>query len=154
MPRRFLLPLICLLGLALPAAAHAAPEAGMNLSLPFAGNDLQNVKESGAKTVRFFMFTTNTPSQFDGPVADLASIGVKPVFVIVGDAANPPRTPAAVAASAQFGGQAAAPARRRRLRPVRRAGRRPLQGQGRRLGDLERAGCAQVLDGHARADRG
>src|SRR3954462_15192961 len=108
MPRRFLLPLICLLGLALPAAAHAAPEPGMNLSLPFAGNDLQNVKESGAKTVRFFMFTTNTPSQFDGPVAELASIGVKPVFVIVGDPSNPPATPGAVASYAQFAGQAAA----------------------------------------------
>src|SRR3954469_5606187 len=108
MPRRFLLPLICLLGLALPAAAHAAPEPGMNLSLPFAGNDLQNVKESGAKTARFFMFTTNTPSQFDGPVAELASIGVKPVFVIVGDPSNPPTTPAAVASYAQFAGQAAA----------------------------------------------
>src|SRR3954469_11190968 len=108
MPRRFLLPLICLLGLALPAAAHAAPEPGMNLSLPFAGNDLQNVKESGAKTARFFMFTTNTPSQFDGPVAELASIGVKPVFVIVGDPSNPLTTPAAVASYAQFAGQAAA----------------------------------------------
>src|SRR4051794_30995540 len=109
MPRRLLLPLLCLLGLALPAAAQAAPEPGMNLSLPFVGNDLQNVKESGAKTVRFFMFTTNTPSQFDGPVSELASIGVKPVFVIVQpkDAA-PPTTPAAVASYAQFAGQAAA----------------------------------------------
>jgi hypothetical protein len=80
----------------------------MNLSLPFAGNDLQNVQDSGAKTARFFMFTTNTPSQFDGPVAQLASIGVKPVFVIVGDASNPPTTPAAVASYAQFAGQAAA----------------------------------------------
>src|SRR3954453_23517469 len=109
MPRRLLLPLICLLGLALPAAAHAAPEPGTNLSLPFAGNDLQNVKESGAKTVRFFMFTTNTPSQFDGPVSELASIGVKPVFVIVQPKdAPPPTTPGAVASYAQFAGQAAA----------------------------------------------
>src|SRR3954447_14459914 len=108
MTRRLLLPLLCLLGLALPAAAHAAPEPGINLSLPFNGNDLQNVKESGAKTARFFMFTTNTPSQFDGPVAELASIGVKPVFVIVGDPSNPPTTPAAVASYAQFAGQAAA----------------------------------------------
>src|SRR3954470_11771101 len=100
--------LLCLVALALPGAAQAAPEAGMNLSLPFSGNDLQNVRDSGAKTARFFMFTSNTPSQFDGPVADLASIGVKPVFVIVGDASNPPTTPAAVAQYAQFAGQAAA----------------------------------------------
>src|SRR4051812_23496039 len=97
MTRRLLLPLLCLLGLALPAAAHPAPEPGINLSLPFTGNDLANVRASGAKTALFFMFTTNPPSQFDGPVADLAAIGVKPVFVIVGDASNPPRTPAAVA---------------------------------------------------------
>src|SRR3954470_10875628 len=102
MPARSLLPLICLLGLALPAAAHAAPEPGMNLSLPFAGNDLQNVKESGAKTVRFFMFTTNDPAQFDGPVAELERIGVKPVFVVIGDPANPPTTPAAVSSYTSF----------------------------------------------------
>src|SRR3954465_3311521 len=141
MPRRFLLPLICLLGLALPAAAHAAPEPGMNLSLPFAGNDLQNVKESGAKTVRFFMFTTNTPSQFDGPVSELASIGVKPVFVIVQpkDAA-PPTTPAR---------RPPGPAgRRRELRAVRRPGRRALPRQGRRLGDLERGGRADLVVDH------
>src|SRR3954463_73760 len=81
-PRRSLLPLLCLLGLALPAAAQAAPEPGMNLSLPFGPNDLAHVQQSGAKTVRFFMFTTNTPSQFDEPVSQLAGIGVKPVFVI------------------------------------------------------------------------
>src|SRR4051795_11132013 len=107
MPRRFLLPLLCLLGLALPAAAQAAPEPGMNLSLPFGPNDLTHVRESGAKTVRFFMFTTNTPSQFDEPVSQLAGIGVKPVFVIVGDPANPPATPSAVAAYANFASQAA-----------------------------------------------
>jgi Big-like domain-containing protein len=107
MPRRLLLPLLCLLGLAIPTAAQAAPEAGMNLEIPFSGSDLQNVKDSGAKTARFFMYTSNDPSQFDGPVAQLASIGVKPVFVLVGDANNPPTSPAAVAAFAQFAGQAA-----------------------------------------------
>lgn len=101
--------LFCLafLGLALPTAAQAAPEPGMNLALPFSGNDLQNVKDSGAKTARFFMFTTNNPSDFNGPVSDLASIGVKPIFVIVGDPANPPRTPQAIADFAKFAGQAA-----------------------------------------------
>jgi hypothetical protein len=109
MTRSLLISLLCLLGLAMPAAASAAPESGMNLSLPFGPNDLANVKESGAKTVRFFMFaTSNTPGQFDGPVADLAGIGVKPVFVIVGDPANPPTTPAAIAQYASFTGQAAA----------------------------------------------
>src|SRR3954452_17166905 len=107
MPRRLLLPLLCLLGLAIPAAAQATPEPGMNLELPFSGADLQNVKDSGAKTARFFMFTSNDPSQFDGPVAQLASIGVKPVFVLVGDATSPPTSPAAVASFAQFAGQAA-----------------------------------------------
>src|SRR5436309_14660115 len=104
---RFLLALTALTLLA-PATAHAAPEPGMNLALPFTAADLQNVKDSGAKTARFFMFTSNTPGQFDGPVADLASIGVKPVFVIIGDPANPPRTPTAVADFASFVGQAAA----------------------------------------------
>src|SRR3954463_6306118 len=108
MLRLRLLPLLCLAGCLLaPAAAHAAAEPGINLSLPFSGADLQNVKDSGAKTARFFMFTSNDPSQFDGPVAQLASIGVKPVFVLVGDATSPPTSPAAVASFAQFAGQAA-----------------------------------------------
>src|SRR5436190_5842175 len=103
---RFLLALTALTLLA-PATAHAAPEPGMNLALPFTAADLQNVKDSGAKTARFFMFTTNTPGQFDGPVAELAAIGVKPVFVVAGDPANPPTTPAAIAQFAAFIGQAA-----------------------------------------------
>src|SRR5947209_345418 len=107
MLRLRLLPLLCALGLLAPAPAHAAPEPGINLSLPFTQTDLQNVKDSGAKTARFFMFTTNDPSQFDGPVAQLAAIGVKPVFVIVGDGANPPKTPSAVADYAAFAGRAA-----------------------------------------------
>ena len=106
---------LALIGLLAPAAAHAAPEPGINVSLPFTSADLQNVKDSGAKTARFFMFTSNTPSQFDGPVAELASIGVKPIFVVIGDATNPPRTPDAISqyasfisgAAAHFKGQAA-----------------------------------------------
>ncbi|TMM00277.1 MAG: hypothetical protein E6G10_16590 [Actinobacteria bacterium] len=104
---RFLLALTALTLLA-PATAHAAPEPGMNLALPFTAADLQNVKDSGAKTARFFMFTTNTPGQFDGPVAELAAIGVKPVFVVAGDPANPPTTPAAIAQYTAFIAQAAA----------------------------------------------
>src|SRR3954452_11790929 len=74
---------LALVALLAPAAAHAAPEPGINLSLPFSGADLQNVKDSGAKTARFFMFyDSNPPGQFDGPVAQLRSIGVSPVFVV------------------------------------------------------------------------
>ena len=109
MLRLRLLPLLCLAaGLVAPAAANAAAEPGVNLSLPFGAADLQNVRDSGSKTARFFMFTTNDPSQFDGPVAELAAIGVKPVFVVVGDPAAPPSGAAAVAKYAQFVGGAAA----------------------------------------------
>src|SRR4051794_22049976 len=109
MLRLRLLPLLCLAAsLAAPAAAHAAAEPGINLSIPFSQADLQNVQASGSKTARFFMFTSNDPSQFDGPVAQLAAIGVKPVFVVVGDAASPPTTPAAIAGYAAFVGRAAA----------------------------------------------
>src|SRR3954468_19094863 len=74
---------LALIGLLAPATAHAAPEPGINLTIPFSGADLQNVKDSGAKTARFFMFyDSNTPGQFDGPVAQLRSIGVSPVFVV------------------------------------------------------------------------
>ena len=104
---RLLLALTALTLLA-PATAHAAPEPGMNLALPFTAADLQNVKDSGAKTARFFMFTTNTPGQFDGPVAELAAIGVKPVFVVAGDPANPPTSPPAIAQYTAFIAQAAA----------------------------------------------
>src|SRR3954453_20899897 len=99
MPRLRFLPLLCLAALLVaPAAAHAAAEPGVNLSLPFSSADMQNVRDSKAKTARFFMFTTNDPAQFDGPVDELARIGVKPVFVLVGDPGNPPTTPAAIAA--------------------------------------------------------
>ena len=107
MTRLRLILCLAVLGLALPTAAQDAPEPGMNVGLPFSGADLQNVKDSGAKTVRFFMFTTNTPADFNGPVADLAGIGVKPIFVIVGDPSNPPKTPQAIADYAKFAGQAA-----------------------------------------------
>src|SRR3954463_6984689 len=109
MLRLRLLPLLCLAGcLSAPATAHAAAEPGMNLSLPFSQADLQNVRDSGAKTARFFMFTTNDPSQFEGPVAELALIGVKPVFVVVGDPAAPPTGASAIASYASFVGKAAA----------------------------------------------
>src|SRR3954447_12197977 len=105
---RFLPSLLAARPLLAPAAAHAAAEPGMNVSLPFSGADLQNVRESGAKTVRFFMFTTNDPAAFDGPVNDLASIGVKPVFVVVGDTTAPPRDAGAISNYASFMGRAAA----------------------------------------------
>src|SRR3954466_16075241 len=82
---------LALLALLAPAAAHAAPEPGINLSVPFSGADLQNVKDSGAKTARFFMFyDTNTPQEFDGPVAQLKSIGVTPIFVVAGSTGTAP----------------------------------------------------------------
>jgi hypothetical protein len=108
MPRLRFLVLLSALGLLVPASAHAAPEPGINVSLPFTQPDLQAVKDSGAKTARFFMFTTNDPSQFDGPVAELAQIGVKPVFVVVGDPTKPPVTSAAIADYASFVGRATA----------------------------------------------
>ena len=77
---------LALVGLLVPATAHAAPEPGINQTIPFSNADLQNVKDSGAKTARFFMFyNSNNPSEFDGPVSQLAAIGVKPVFVVAGN---------------------------------------------------------------------
>jgi hypothetical protein len=98
---RLLLGLL-VVGLLVPATAHAAPEAGVNLQLPFTANDLRNVQESGAKTARFFVFQSPDLSGFDGPVAELAAIGVKPVFVLVGDRSNPPKTAAAIDGYASF----------------------------------------------------
>ena len=104
--------LLALVALLAPATAHAAPEPGVNLTLPFKGADLQNVKDSGAKTARFFMFyDSNTPDSFDGPVAQLASIGVKPVFVVAGSNGGPPNVTQYAnfihAAAAHFKGQVA-----------------------------------------------
>src|SRR3954466_11906871 len=74
--------LAVLIALLVPAAAHAAPEPGINLGLPFSTADVQNVKDCGAKAARFFMFYDATPpGGFDGPVAQLKSIGVPPLFV-------------------------------------------------------------------------
>jgi hypothetical protein len=86
----------CLL---VPAAARAAgPEAGVVATIPLSAGELQQIHNSGAKTARFFMFTTTSqPSEFDHPVAQLQSIGVKPVFVVVGDPRNPPLGATAIA---------------------------------------------------------
>src|SRR3954451_4521486 len=108
MSRLRLLSLLCVTGsLVAPAAAHAAAEPGLNLSIPVSKADLQNVRDSGAKGARFFMFTSNNPSEYDEAVADLAQIGVKPVFVVIGDPSAPPSTPAAISAFASFVGRAA-----------------------------------------------
>jgi hypothetical protein len=97
-------------------SAHAAPEPGINLSLPITDAQLARVQESGAKTARFFMFAhRNDPSAFDDSAAQLAAIGVRPVYVVVGDPANPPTTPAGIAqytdflrrAATRFAGRAA-----------------------------------------------
>jgi hypothetical protein len=99
---------LALCALAAPSSAHAAAEPGINLSLPFSDAQLARVHESGAKTARFFMFAhRNDPAQFEGPVAQLASIGVRPVFVVVGDPASPPTSAAAIAQYADFVRQAA-----------------------------------------------
>src|SRR3954470_8154716 len=103
---------LVLIGLLAPATAHAAPEPGINLSVPFSGADLQNVKDSGAKTARFFMFyDTNTPQEFDGPVAQLKSIGVTPIFVVAGSTGTAPNvsqyTTFIHTAAAHFKGQVA-----------------------------------------------
>jgi len=98
-----LLVALCLLGLSAPAGAQAATEPGINISLPFTQAQLVRVQESGAKTARFFMFShRNNPSEFDESVDQLAKIGVRPVFVVVGDAANPPTTPAKIEAYTDF----------------------------------------------------
>src|SRR3712207_3401360 len=99
---------LALCSLAAPASAQGAAEPGLNLSLPFNDAQLARVHEAGAKTARFFMFANhNTPSEFDGPVGQLASIGVRPVFVGVGDPAAPPTSPAAIAQYSEFVRQAA-----------------------------------------------
>jgi hypothetical protein len=105
--RALLLGLV-LCSLVAPASAQGAAEPGINLSLPFNDSQLARVHESGAKTARFFMFAkSNNPAEFEGPVAELASIGVRPVFVVVGDPAAPPTTPAAIAQYTDFVRQAA-----------------------------------------------
>src|SRR4051812_27849314 len=76
---------LCLLLLALclaaPASALAAPEAGVNLALPFTARDLASVRDSGARTARFFVYTSQSPEEFDRPVAELTDSGVRPIFV-------------------------------------------------------------------------
>lgn len=87
--------LTCLLA---PAAAHAAgPEPGVVATIPLSPAELHSIQTSGAKTARFFMYVnTSTPAEFDKPIAQLESIGVKPIFVVTGDAAAPPVGAAAI----------------------------------------------------------
>jgi hypothetical protein len=94
---------VLLCALILPASAQAAAEPGINLSLPVSDGQLAKVQESGAKTARFFMFAhRNQPWEFDESVDRLASIGVRPVFVVVGNPALPPTTPQAIAQYTDF----------------------------------------------------
>lgn len=91
-----------------PAAAQAAPEPGVVATLPFTARDLQNVRDLNAKTVRFFMYTNQDPSIYDDAVRQLASVGAKPLFVVLGDTSNPPTSDAQISAYASYLGNAAA----------------------------------------------
>ena len=106
--RRPVLVLAALAALLVPASAQAAPEPGVVASLPFSASDAQHVKDLGAKTVRFFMFTNQDPSIFDDAVRQVQAIGAKPLFVVLGDTNNPPTTDAQVSAYASYIGNAAA----------------------------------------------
>lgn len=93
-----------------PAAAHAAgPEPGVVATIPLSPAELHDIQASGAKTARFFMYVnTSAPAEFDRPIAQLESIGVKPIFVVTGNAASPPVGTSAINAYVAWLGSAAA----------------------------------------------
>jgi len=95
--------MIALLAPVAAAPARAAgPEPGIVASIPtgvLSPTELARIHQSGAKTVRFFMYTNSVaPQGFDGVVAQLRAIGVKPLFVVVGQPGSPPVDDAGIAA--------------------------------------------------------
>src|SRR3954454_8932094 len=106
--RAFLLSALSLLALLAPAAAQAAPQVGVVTSLPLTARDSSNIQELGAKTVRFFAYTNQDPAGFDDTVRQVEALGAKPLFVIIGDVNNPPTTPEARKAYADYIGSFAA----------------------------------------------
>src|SRR4051794_30166945 len=97
-----LLAVVCAL-LVLCAPAQAAPRPGVVADLPLTEADYAHLHESGVKVVRLFMFTTdyNDPG-FRQVVARLDALGIKVLFVVVGDPQHPPVTAEAAGAYARF----------------------------------------------------
>ena len=106
--RRALLAAMTALILLAPAPALGAVEPGIVASLPFTARDLQNIRDLNAKTVRFFMFTSQDPAAFDDAVRQVESAGAKPLFVVLGNMQDPPTTPAEIRDYADYIGRAAA----------------------------------------------
>jgi hypothetical protein len=84
------------------AARAAGPEPGVVIDIPISDAQIAKLHDAGAKTARMFAFTTNRPTDFDDTVARLRAAGIRPHFVLVGDASNPPTTPRAVRGFASF----------------------------------------------------
>src|SRR3954468_8142053 len=97
-----LLAVVCAL-LVLCAPAQAAPRPGVVADLPLTEADYAHLHESGVKVVRLFMFTAdyNDPG-FRQVVGRLHALGIKVLFVVVGDQAHPPAAPHARARFAAF----------------------------------------------------
>jgi hypothetical protein len=96
---------LVLLALWPAAPAHAAPKPvpGVVADLPLTEGDYVRLRESGVKVVRLFMFTTDyNDAGFREVVGRLDALGIKALFVVVGDPAHPPVTSAAAAAFARF----------------------------------------------------
>ena len=86
-----------------PASAARGPQPGVVAELPVTAGDYARLHESGVKVVRLFMFTTDyNDVGFSDVVARLGALGIKPLFVVVGDVAHPPQTAAEASAYAHF----------------------------------------------------
>src|SRR3954469_3983101 len=96
--------------LAAPAAGAArGPVPGVVASLPLTSADYARLRESDVKVVRFFVFTGDyNDAGIREVVGRLDALGIRPLFVVVGDPANPPVGAAAVDAFARFVGARAA----------------------------------------------
>jgi hypothetical protein len=97
--------------------AHAArprgPQPGVVLD-SLDGHDLARVRDARVKLVRMFIFANDYRPGIVGQVIDqLAAVGARPLFVVVGDTQHPPVTPEAVDAYARFVGGLAAEGRGR-----------------------------------------
>jgi hypothetical protein len=89
--------------LALCAPAMAAPKAGVVVDLPLSDADYAQLHASGVKIARLFLFTTDyNDAGVREVVGRLGALGIKPLFVVVGDPQHPPVTPAAAAGYASF----------------------------------------------------
>src|SRR6059036_1080193 len=85
-----------------PAAARR-PVPGVVADLPLNGADYARLHESGVKVVRLFMFThAYNDAGFRDAVGRLDALGIRPLFVVVGDPAAPPLDGGGVDAYASF----------------------------------------------------